>query len=191
MLPLHEFLPAKGANATGTLLMFKRHEMQLKKNTNVLLFADQKKTKLLCQFDEESLRNRDSLKPKLIESNTVWMTYDEGNPELNEYDVVHRPKVACAMVQLPKYYSVVCWLTEVLTTQLVRFASERAPKYVLATYQKLANAMTTVFVDSKAPELIKSVILKLLSRLIKKLRAVYLTLDVENENYSADDHFAK
>ena len=50
--------------------------------------------------------------------------------------------------------------------------------------------MTTFFDESKAPELIKSVILKLLSRLIKKLRAVYLTLDVDNESYSADDHFA-
>jgi len=95
MLPLHEFLPLKGANATGTLLMFKREELQLRKHTKVQLYADQDKSNLLCQFDDVSKWN---LKPKLIQSNTVWMTYDEGNPELFEYDEVQRPRIECAMV---------------------------------------------------------------------------------------------
>ena len=122
------------------------------------------------------------------------MTYDEGNPELFEHDEVHRPRVECAMVQFPKEYAVICWLTEVLTTILVKFAHKKAPKFVLRTYKKLVEAMTTFFDESKAPKLMKSVILKLLSRLSKKLRVVYLasegTIALAREDYDSEAHFA-
>jgi hypothetical protein len=48
--------------------------------------------------------------------------------------------------------------------------------------------MTAFYVDSKAPKLVKSAILKLLSRLIKKLRIIYLETACEKD-YSPEDHF--
>jgi len=76
----------------------------------------------------------------------------------------------------------------------VKFALDKAPKFVLATYKKLVQSMTTFFDESKAPKLIKSVILKLLSRLSKKLRAVYLAGEdanaPEREDYDSEAHFA-
>jgi len=49
--------------------------------------------------------------------------------------------------------------------------------------------MTAFYLESKAPKVIKSSILKLLSRLIKKLRLVYTSDPVGESIYTAAKHF--
>jgi len=51
----------------------------------------------------------------------VWVELVEGSQELlpiEEQQVV-KPKLECAVYQIPKEWTVVCWLTEVVTSCLV------------------------------------------------------------------------
>lgn len=66
-----------------------------------------------------------------------------------------------------------CWLTEVLTSTLLKDGQQSAPKYVLEVLNKLISALISFYLDSKAPTVLKSVILKLLARLMNKLRCLY------------------
>jgi len=97
-------------------------------------------------------------------------------------------QLECAIIQIPKEWAVVCWLTEVLTTHLVSYARQNAPKYVISVFSKLIQALTGFYTHSQAPKLVKCTTLKLLSRTIKKLRVLYSHTPSEH-NYQAALHF--
>ena len=74
----------------------------------------------------------------------------------------------------------VCWLTEVLTSTLISQGGPTSATYALGVFEKLIAALVAFYDESGAPSILKSVILKLLSRIIIKLRHVYHTLEEGN-----------
>jgi ribosomal 50S subunit-recycling heat shock protein len=55
----------------------------------------------------------------------------------------------------------------------------------------LITALQDFYLRSKAPKFVKSVILKLMSRILKKLRAVYRNVkDKSSDEYKAEDHLS-
>ena len=49
----------------------------------------------------------------------------------------------------------------------------KSTMFTLDIYMKLINALVTFYEEAKAPSVLKSIILTLLSRLIRKLRHIY------------------
>ena len=74
----------------------------------------------------------------------------------------------------------VCWLTEVLTSTLISQGTAKSAAFALGIFEKLIVAMVTFYEESKAPSILKSVILKLLSRIVIKLRHIYHDLEAKN-----------
>ena len=106
----------------------------------------------------------------------MWVEFEEGSNCLVPVDCRNDEKsaVECALFHIPKEWSVVCWLTEIITTTLVRGAIKKAPKFVIEVFSKLISAIQVFYEESRAPFFLKTIILRLLSRLIIKLRIVYM-----------------
>jgi hypothetical protein len=69
-------------------------------------------------------------------------------------------------------WTVCCWVTEVITNVLLSNI-QQCREYALQVYEKFINALVTFYEEAKAPNLIKSIVLILLSRIIRKLRYIY------------------
>lgn len=76
----------------------------------------------------------------------------------------------CAIFQIPKQWAVVCWLTETLSTSFLECSAAHLGTLAKAIYRKLIDSTAQFYLDSDSPQMIKSQILKLLMRLIRKLR---------------------
>jgi hypothetical protein len=51
LFPIHNVLPNKGAKASGTIILFKKHGVKLRAQSKVQMFADQGMSKLLWQTE--------------------------------------------------------------------------------------------------------------------------------------------
>jgi len=54
---------------------------------------------------------------------------------------------------------------------------KKAPKFVIDVFSKLIGAIQVFYEESRAPFFLKTIILRLLSRLIIKLRIVYVEIE--------------
>lgn len=97
----------------------------------------------------------------------VWCYFKAGTSALMSLDDQMKmennnsSKLQCAAVSVPKEWIIACWLTEVL--------SNKADRDVFA---KLIPSLVDFYLKSQAPSMLKSVILKLLARLLTKLRLI-------------------
>ena len=62
---------------------------------------------------------------------------------------------------------------------------------MIEVFQKLISSLIVFYEDSKAPNVFKSVLLKLLSRLLIKLRHIIKRQTQEQQSVSAQSHYEK
>ena len=84
-------------------------------------------------------------------------------------------------MQIPSAWPVCCWLTETISTCLLRSLKGRE------IFEKLINALTHFYEEAKAPIMLKSIIFTLLARLLIKLRHFYLRFPEAEPK----DHFSR
>lgn len=65
-----------------------------------------------------------------------------------------------------------CWLTETLSTSFLECGVDHLGGLTKDIYRKLINSTAQFYLDSDSPQMVKSQILKLLTRLIRKLRFI-------------------
>ena len=119
-MPIHEILPKKGQDSISTLIVFKRGGTCITPMSKIQFFSDANQTNLV----QELVAGKDvniELPPLALNEAKIWVSMVEGSQELIP---VHdrqqvRPKLECAIYQIPKEWTVVCWLTEVITTALI------------------------------------------------------------------------
>lgn len=71
----------------------------------------------------------------------------------------------------------VCWLTEVITSLLTGQEINKSASFCLDILSKLMSAIVLFYEEAKAPALLKSSILQILSRLVIKTRFVYACME--------------
>jgi hypothetical protein len=181
LLPIHELLPHKGVDSISTLLIFKAGGSAILPCSKIQFYADPDGTKLV----KEVLAGNDmraDLGALVLSEGKIWVNLQAGTKallSLGEQDDIEA-RLECAVFQIPKEWIVVCWLTEVLTSTLISQGGARSATYELEVFEKLIAALVAFYDESKAPSILKSVILKLLSRIIIKLRHIYHTLEEKN-----------
>ena len=79
--------------------------------------------------------------------------------------------------QVPKEWTVVCWLTETITSSLMQERAEKSINFAISVFEKLMNAIMTYYVKANAPGLLKSVTLRLIARLVVKIRYLYRQIE--------------
>jgi len=72
---------------------------------------------------------------------------------------------------------VACWLTENITSALLKDNSVKSITYSIKIFEKFMNAILMFYSQANAPGLLKSVTLRLISRLVIKLRHLLHELD--------------
>ena len=78
---------------------------------------------------------------------------------------------------MPKEWTVACWLTENITSALLKDPSLESNKYSVTVFKKFMDVILNFYSQANAPGLLKSVILRLISRLVVKHRYVLNKLD--------------
>lgn len=88
----------------------------------------------------------------------------------------------------------VCWLTEVITSSLISQEVGKSADFCLDTIAKLVQAMIIFYEEAKAPAILKSAILQVLTRLVIKLRYIYSCLESKGQLTEAirkQNHFER
>jgi len=158
--------------------MFKRGGTKITPGSKVKFYSDPDQINLLKeiafvrnqQFDKEPIR---------MPSGKVWVTIEQSMDIdiLQEDEIVLSPKLEFAIFQVPKEWTVVCWLTETITSSLLKDNSVNSTKFSIEIFEKFMQAIMTFYSKANAPGLLKSVALTLVSRLIVKLRFLYHQLE--------------
>jgi hypothetical protein len=89
---------------------------------------------------------------------------------------------------IPKEWTVVCWLTGVIASTLVKTARQSSPKFAIDVFSKLIGAMQVFYDESRAPFYLKTIILKLMSRMIVKLRILYVEVEKHQKKQGIHNH---
>jgi hypothetical protein len=120
LLPLHELLPHKGANSISTLLIFKQGGSAMLPCSKVQFYADQDGTMLVREVLAGNDMHAD-MDPMILSEGKIWANFTEGNKMLlqaHDRESIDA-KLECAVFHVPKEWTAVCWLTEVLTSSLI------------------------------------------------------------------------
>jgi hypothetical protein len=129
------------------------------------------------------------LSPVVLEYSRVWVScYAGTNALLSQNDQEQlkdgRSNLETAVVSIPKEWQIACWLTETLTT--IEIQRESITQDSQEVFKTLITAMLAFYDDAKAPNILKSCILKLLSRLVIKLRYLHSKLNTKGNEYFKD-----
>jgi len=114
--------------------------------------------------------------PIVLQYSHIWVYHDPGTNALLSKEEQHiqlgdnvSSSLSTAIISIPKEWQIACWLTETLSTSIVN-KKDLPAEVALEVFQKLISSLVVFYEDSKAPNVFKSVVLKLLSRLLIKLR---------------------
>ena len=163
--------------------------------SKIQFFSDSNQTNLV----KELMAGKDvemDLPPLILNETKIWVNIVEGSQELipvHEQQSV-KPKLECAIYQIPKEWTVVCWLTEVITSSLISQEVSKSAEFCLDTIAKLVQAILIFYEEAKAPAILKSALLKVLSRLVIKLRYIYSGLESKGqltETIQKQSHFER
>lgn len=138
VLPVHELLPKKGQDSISTLIIFKKGGTCITPMSKIQFFSDANRTNLVKEIVAGKETEID-LPPLVLNEAKIWVNLVEGSQELlpvHEQQSV-KPKLECAIYQIPKEWTVVCWLTEVITTSLVSQKVGKSAEFCLDTISKL------------------------------------------------------
>lgn len=111
----------------------------------------------------------------LLNHGSIWVNFDAGSTALlpKDMQIDQQSCLPCAVVQIPNTWTVCCWLTEMITNSLLLNVGKNF-KFSIDIYEKLIGALTSFYEEAKAPSMLKSIVFNLLSRLIIKLRHIYI-----------------
>ena len=70
-----------------------------------------------------------------------------------------------------------CWLTENITSALLKESSVKSLLYSIKLFEKFMKAILNCYSEANAPGLLKSILIRLISRLVIKLRHLLHLLD--------------
>ena len=128
--------------------------------SKIQFFSDESQTVLI----KEIMAGKDiqiELPPLVLNEAKIWVSIVEGSQELlplHEQQTV-KSKLECSIYQIPKEWTVICWLTEVITSALISQNVIISAQYCIDAISKLTQAILTFYEEAKAPALLKSAIL--------------------------------
>ncbi|CDW79829.1 hect domain and rcc1-like domain-containing protein [Stylonychia lemnae] len=192
LMPLHDLIPRdqQSSPAIATLLMFKKSGVHLTPTSKIQFYSDSNKVNLISEISAGSEGKRD-LPPLLLNHGHIWVNIDAGTTALlpkHQQMEQKSSSLPCAIVQIPKMWTVNCWLTETITNVLLQNAL-KSQKFTIEIYSKLIASLTIFYQDAKAPSMLKSMIFRLLTRIIRKLRYIYQLNP--NNNVVSNDNLKK
>ena len=146
--------------------------------SKIQFYSDAEQTNLVREL-QAGKDHEIELPPIVINEPKVWVKLVEGSQELLPIDEQQnvKPKLECTVYQIPKEWTVVCWLSEVITSALISQQVVKSAQFSLDTISKLVCAIIIFYEEAKAPALLKSALLQILSRLIIKLRYIYSSME--------------
>lgn len=118
--------------------MFKKSGCKLAPCAKVQFYSDSHMINLVQEINAGN-EVKTELEPSLLNYGTIWVSFDAGTNALLPKDeqVDMKSSLECAVVQIPKEWSIVCWLTESLTSILIKDARETAPNFVIEVFGQL------------------------------------------------------
>ena len=146
MLSLHDLIKGHGQDSIGTLIVFKRGGTVLSPCSKIQFYSDPDGTNLVKDILAGEEMNCE-LPPMLLNEGKIWVSFEEGtNALLSLYDQQDvKAKLECAIFQIPKDWSVVCWLSEVLTSCLIRQSYSKIAPFVLSVFEKLIKSLARFY----------------------------------------------
>ena len=160
----------RGQDSIATLLMFHTVGCYLTPCSKIQFYSDPDQVNLVSEITAGT-EAKTALPPLLLNHGQIWAKVQPGSLALlrREQQFDAQSSLPCAVFQIPKQWSVVCWLTDTLTTSLLELAGQPLG-LAQGVFEKLIRAMVQFYQDSQAPQMVKSQVLGLLTRLIRKLR---------------------
>lgn len=151
--------------------MFRAEGCSLTPCSKVQFYSDPNQVDLVGEISAGT-EERTALPPLLLNHGQIWAKVKPGSLALlgQEQQYAAFSSLPCAIFQIPKQWAVICWLTETLSTSFLEGGAGHLGAFAKTIYKKLIDSTAQFYLDSDSPQLIKSQILKLLTRLIQKLR---------------------
>ena len=177
-LPLHELMPFKGKNAISTIIMFKRNGVKITPGSRIKFWSDPEKINMLNQIHFMKDQKLD-MEPIRLPEGKVWVSIEQSVDidMLQEDEIVSNPKLELLIFHVPKEWTVTCWLTETITSSLMKAGANKSIDFAIVIFGKLMKAIVTFYLKSNSPGLLKSVILRFIARIVSKIRYVYHQLE--------------
>ena len=79
------------------------------------------------------------MEPIRMPEGKIWVSIEESVDIdiLGEDEVVHAPKLEFVVFQVPKEWTVVCWLTETITSSLMKEGAVKSTEFAIRIFEKL------------------------------------------------------
>lgn len=115
------------------------------------------------------------MEPVRLPAGKIWVSIEQSVDIdiLQEDEIVTNPKLELVILHVPKEWTVTCWLTESITTALIKDGASKSLNFAVSTFDRLMKAIMNYYLQANAPGLLKSVILRLVARLVVKIRFLY------------------
>ena len=115
------------------------------------------------------------MEPIRLPEGKIWVSIEQSVDidMLNDDEKVSNPRFELVIFQVPKEWTVTCWLTETITSSLVKEGAKKSIKFGISIFEKLMKAIMAFYLKANAPGILKSVILRLIARLVVKIRFMY------------------
>ena len=161
--------------------MFKKGGIKVTPGTKLCFYSDPDGLQLANEvtFGQDL---KEAMEPIRLSTGKVWAQVVQSKDVdiLGDDQIVTDPKIQFAVFQVPKEWTVVCWLTENITSSLLKDGAVKSTTFALLVFEKMMNAILKFYSKANAPGLIKSVIIRLISRLVIKLRYLYQQMELAN-----------
>jgi len=163
LLPLHELVSSKDDSSYSGMVVSFVEDAKVPPNTTLKFFADPLAVSMINQV-KAGKEGRGNLNPIVLRQGRIWFTIEEGLA--NPGDPMFNANYTCKVSFIPSTWSVVCWLTDVLTSALLAKVDEESMEW----YRTLVAAMCDFISYSTAPTSMQCLMFKLLSRVLRKIR---------------------
>lgn len=142
-----------GSNAT--LLMFHQVGCHLTPCSRIQFFSDSDQVNLVSEITAGA-EAKTTLPPMLLNHGQIWAKVLPGSLALlgREQQLEAQSNLPCAVFQIPKQWSVACWLSDTLTTSFLEFPN--ISSLSLEVFTKLIKSISHFYQTSEAPQMVKS-----------------------------------
>ena len=175
--------------------MFKRNGARITPGSKLRFWAEPDQLNMLREIHFSRGQTLDT-EPIRIPEGKIWVSIVESVDLdiLPDDEIVHEPRLEFAVFQAPKEWTVVFWLTEAITSSLMKDGSVKSIAVAIKIFERLMAAILTFYKTANPPGLLKSVTVRLIARLVVKIRYLHHQLergDALTEEMRAKPHLEK
>ena len=109
-------------------------------------YSDQDGVNEVYDLTYQPTNNNVGVAPVWINEGQLWVKYEPSkNVDLNDDDGGKRASFEAAIFQIPKQWTVVCWLTEIISSVLASQDSVKSAEFSVEILGQLIKAIITFY----------------------------------------------